>query len=64
MHCHRLRWTAKAGWTTIFIAIVTTTLGMLGNVVIDYKNLLFFMQYFIPTVFLVVLMYLRTQTFA
>jgi hypothetical protein len=32
---------------------------MFGNVVIDYKNLLYFMQYFIPTVLLVVLMYLR-----
>jgi amino acid transporter len=54
-----LKRTYRAGWTTILIAIIATTLGMLGNVVIDYKNLLFFMQYFIPTVFLVVLMYLR-----
>ena len=54
-----LKRTYRAGWTTILVAIVATTLGMLGNVVIDYKNLLFFMQYFIPTVFLVVLMYLR-----
>jgi len=54
-----LKRTYRAGWPTILVAIVATTLGMLGNVVIDYKNLLFFMQYFIPTVFLVVLMYLR-----
>jgi amino acid transporter len=54
-----LKRTYRAGWTTIIIAIVATSLGMIGNVVIDYKNLLFFMQYFIPTVFLVVLMYLR-----
>jgi amino acid transporter len=54
-----LKRTYRAGWVTIFVAIVATTLGMIGNVVIDYKNLLFFMQYFIPTVFLVVLMYLR-----
>ena len=54
-----LKRTYRAGRTTIFVAIVATTLGMLGNVVIDYKNFLFFMQYFIPTVFLVVLMYLR-----
>jgi amino acid transporter len=54
-----LKRTYRAGWTTILIAIMATTLGMLGNVVIDYKNLLFFMQYFIPTVLLVVLMYLR-----
>jgi amino acid transporter len=54
-----LKRTYRAGWMTILIAIIATTLGMLGNVVIDYKNLLFFMQYFIPTVLLVVLMYLR-----
>ncbi len=54
-----LKRTYRAGWVTIFVAIIATTLGMIGNVVIDYKNLLFFMQYFIPTVFLVVLMYLR-----
>ena len=54
-----LKRTYRAGWITILVAIIATTLGMLGNVVIDYKNLLFFMQYFIPTVFLVVLMYLR-----
>jgi len=54
-----LKRTYRAGWITILVAISATTLGMLGNVVIDYKNLLFFMQYFIPTVFLVVLMYLR-----
>jgi len=54
-----LKRTYRAGWMTILVAITATILGMLGNVVIDYKNLLFFMQYFIPTVFLVVLMYLR-----
>jgi hypothetical protein len=32
---------------------------MLGNVVIDYKNLLYFLQYFIPTALLVAIMYLR-----
>jgi amino acid transporter len=54
-----LKRTYRAGWMTILVAIVATTLGMLGNVVIDYKNLLFFMHYFIPTVLLVTLMYLR-----
>jgi hypothetical protein len=34
-------------------------MGMVGNVFIDHKNLLYFLQYFIPTVFLVVIMYLR-----
>lgn len=54
-----LKRTYRAGWITILIAITATSLGMVGNVIIDYKNLLYFMQYFIPTVLLVVLMYLR-----
>lgn len=54
-----LKRTYRAGWVTIIVAITATSLGMLGNVVIDYKNLLYFMQYFVPTVLLVVLMYLR-----
>jgi amino acid transporter len=54
-----LKRTYRAGWMTILVAITATTLGMMGNVIIDYKNLLYFMHYFIPTVFLVVLMYMR-----
>ncbi len=54
-----LKRTYRAGWGTILLAIAATSLGMIGNAVIDYKNLLYFMQYFIPTVLLVVLMYLR-----
>lgn len=54
-----LKRTYRAGWLTIILAIAATTLGMVGNVFIDHKNLLYFLQYFIPTVCLVVLMYLR-----
>jgi amino acid transporter len=54
-----LKRTYRAGWVTILVAITATILGMMGNVIIDYKNLLYFMQYFIPTVFLVVIMYMR-----
>ncbi len=54
-----LKRTFRAGWITILVAVTATSLGMLGNVIIDYKNLLYFLQYFIPTAFLVVIMYLR-----
>ena len=54
-----LKRTYRAGWITILVAITATSLGMLGNVIIDYTNLLYFLQYVIPTVLLVVLMYLR-----
>jgi amino acid transporter len=54
-----LKRTYRAGWLTIIIAATATSLGMLGNVIIDYKNLLYFLQYFIPTALLVTIMYLR-----
>ena len=44
---------------TIIVAITATSLGMLGNIYIDYKNLLYFLDYFIPTVLVVVFVYLR-----
>ncbi|MEE8620495.1 MAG: APC family permease [Syntrophobacteria bacterium] len=54
-----LKRTYRAGWVTIIIAILATSLGMVGNAIIDHNNLLYFMQYFIPTVLVVVLMYMR-----
>jgi amino acid transporter len=54
-----LKRTYRAGWVTIIIAIVATSLGMVGNVIIEIKYLTYFMWYFIPTVLLVVIMYLR-----
>ncbi len=54
-----LKRTYRAPWVVILLAISATGFGMIGNVVIDYKNLLFFLEYFIPTVLLVLIMYLR-----
>ncbi|MBW2450382.1 MAG: APC family permease [Deltaproteobacteria bacterium] len=54
-----LKRTYRTGWMTILVAITATSLGILGNVIIDHKNLSYFLQYFIPTAFLVVMMYLR-----
>jgi len=54
-----LKRTFRAGWTTILIAIFATSLGILGNVVIDYSNFIYFLYYFIPTVLVVVVMYMR-----
>jgi hypothetical protein len=44
---------------TIFFAITATSLGILGNIIIDFNNFFFFLDYFIPAALLVVLMYLR-----
>ena len=54
-----LKRTYRAGWVTILLALVATSLGILGNVIIDYHNLSYFSYYFIPTVFVVVLVYVR-----
>jgi amino acid transporter len=56
---NELKRTYRASWLTILVAIAATSLGIVGNVIIDYKNLLFFLRYFIPTILLVVMMYLR-----
>ena len=54
-----LKRTYRAGWVTTIIAILATTFGMVGYAIIKFKYLSYFMWYFIPTVLLVVLMYMR-----
>ena len=54
-----LKRTYHAGWITLFTAILATSLGILGNIIINYHNLFFFLEYFIPTILVVALMYLR-----
>ena len=51
--------TYRAGWVTTIIAILSTIFGVVGYAIIKFKYLAYFMWYFIPTVLLVVLMYLR-----
>lgn len=54
-----LKRTYRAGWITILIAITATSFGILGNIIIDYKNFIYFLYYFLPTVMVVVFMYMR-----
>ncbi len=54
-----LKRTYRAPWGVILLAIIATSLGMLGNVIIDKQNLVFFLEYLVPTILLVLLMYLR-----
>ncbi|MCJ7686210.1 MAG: APC family permease [Desulfobacteraceae bacterium] len=54
-----LKRTYRAGWLTVLAAMGATSLGLVGNVMIDYRNVLFFLDYFIPTVLIVIAMYLR-----
>ncbi len=54
-----LKRTYRAGWITTILASTATSLGMMGNVVIDYNNLFYFLRYFIPTALVIIGMYLR-----
>ncbi len=55
----RLRRPERAGWFTVIFALGAVWAGLVGNVVIDTKNLVFFLTYFIPTVAVVGVMFLR-----
>ncbi len=59
-----LKRTYRAGWLTVLAAICATLLGILGNVLIDYHNFIFFLDYFIPTVLVVGIMYMRVPILA
>lgn len=54
-----LKRTYRAGVVTVLVAITATSLGIFGNIIINYHNFFFFLNYFIPTVLVVSLMYLR-----
>jgi amino acid transporter len=54
-----LKRTYRASWITVLLGVLATTLGILGNIIIDYRFLLYFFLYFIPAVLLVGLMYAR-----
>jgi hypothetical protein len=50
-----------AGWGTVIVATIATVAGILGNIAIDPKNLLYFFIYFSFTVLAVGAMFLRIQ---
>ena len=56
-----LKRTFRAGWITVLIGLCATMSGIVGNISIDYKNLIFFLYYFIPTVLVVCLVFARIR---
>ena len=56
-----LKRTFRAGWITVLIGLCATVSGIVGNIIIDYKNLLYFLTYFIPTVLVVSIVYARIR---
>ncbi|HUU01914.1 MAG TPA: APC family permease [Myxococcota bacterium] len=55
----RMRRPERAGWATVLLALALTIAGLVGNIELDSRNLTFFLTYFIPTVIVVGLMFLR-----
>jgi amino acid transporter len=49
----------RAGWFVVIVALLVTLAGLTGNLYIDRKYLEYFLTYFIPTVVVVGLMFLR-----
>ncbi|MEW6386265.1 MAG: APC family permease [Thermodesulfobacteriota bacterium] len=58
-----LKRTYRAGWLAVIFGVLATSAGIVGNVIIDYRFLLYFAVYFIPAVLLVSLMYGRIAIF-
>ncbi|MBW1679089.1 MAG: APC family permease, partial [Deltaproteobacteria bacterium] len=56
-----LKRTFRAGWMTVLVGLFATLTGIVGNIIIDYKNLLYFLTYFIPTVAVVSIVYTRIK---
>ncbi|MFZ5447947.1 MAG: APC family permease [Thermodesulfobacteriota bacterium] len=54
-----LKRTYRASWITVILGALATMTGIIGNLIIDYRFLLYFMVYFIPAVLLVGVMYSR-----
>jgi amino acid transporter len=49
----------RAGWSTVVVALAAVLAGIVGNVLIDTRYAAFFLTYFVPTVLVVAVMFLR-----
>jgi amino acid transporter len=49
----------RAGWLTVLVALIAALAGIFGNILIDTSYLGFFLTYFVPTVLVVAVMFLR-----
>jgi len=57
----RLPRPSRAGWLTVLLAAVATSVGLVGNILVSPSNLVYFATYFIPTALVVGLMFMRTH---
>lgn len=54
-----LKRTYRAGWVTVVLGVIATSLGILGNLAINFLFLGYFAIYFIPAVLGGIVMYMR-----
>lgn len=54
-----LKRTYRASWLTVIVGVLATTVGIVGNIIIDPYFLFYFAVCFIPAVLLVRVMYAR-----
>ncbi len=54
-----LKRTYRAGWTTVIVGILATSIGILGNLAINFVFLGYFAIYFVPAVVGGIIMYMR-----
>ena len=57
----RLRRTVRAGWPSVLIATAAVILGLIGNVYREPKYLSVFVTYFVPTMAVIAVMFLRNH---
>lgn len=50
---------SRAGWLTVIVAFLAALAGIVGNAIVDTRNLLYFTTYIVPTVAVVGLMFIR-----
>ncbi len=49
----------RAGWLTVIVALLATLTGIAGNALLDPRYIGYFLTYFVPTVLVVAVMFLR-----
>jgi amino acid transporter len=54
-----LKRTYVAGWTTVIVGALATTVGLVGNIILDINYLYYFAVYFVPAVIGGIITYLR-----
>ena len=50
---------SRAAWSTVLVAMIAVTIGLIGNAVNDSRNVVVFLEYFVPALLIVTVMLTR-----